>query len=78
MVTNESSDVLSFKVSPDGKNIAFIRLEDKSKGKQEMLNRGFDAEIYEEEYQQRNLYVMNLKIKTIKQITTASSVFEFE
>ncbi len=78
LITNEASDILAFKVSPDGKNIAFVRLEDKSKGKQEMLNRGFDAEIYEEEYQHRNLYLMNLNEKSVKQITTASSVFEFE
>lgn len=78
LVTNETSDVLAFKVSPDGNYIAFVRLEDKSKGKQEMINRGFDAEIYEEEYQQRNLYVMNLDEKSVRQITTASSVFEFE
>lgn len=78
LVTNETSDVLAFKVSPDGNYIALVRLEDKSKGKQEMINRGFDAEIYEEEYQQRNLYVMNLDDKSVRQITTASSVFEFE
>uniref|UniRef100_A0A7V2ZLS8 S9 family peptidase n=1 Tax=Ignavibacterium album TaxID=591197 RepID=A0A7V2ZLS8_9BACT len=78
LVTNETTDVIAFKVSPDGQKIAFVRLEDKSKGKQEMLNRGFDAEIYEEEFQQRNLYLMNLEDKSIKQITTASSVFEFE
>ncbi|MGQ9848126.1 MAG: prolyl oligopeptidase family serine peptidase, partial [Bacteroidales bacterium] len=78
LLTNEPSDVLAFKVSPDGKNIAFVRLEEKSKGKQQMLNKGFDAEIYEEEYQHRNLYVMNVNDKTVKQVTTASSVFEFE
>jgi dipeptidyl aminopeptidase/acylaminoacyl peptidase len=78
LVTNEISDVLAFKISPDGKNIAFIRLEEKSKGKQQMLSKGFDAEIYEEEFQHRNLYLMNLKDKTVKQLTTASSVFEFE
>jgi len=78
LVTKESSDVLAFKVSPDGQKIAFVRLEEKSKLKQEMLNRGFDAEIYEEEFQQRNLYLMNLNDKAVKQLTTASSVFEFE
>ncbi|AFH48321.1 Dipeptidyl aminopeptidase/acylaminoacyl-peptidase [Ignavibacterium album JCM 16511] len=78
LVTNEQTDVLAFKVSPDGQKIAFIRLEDKSKGKQEMLNRGFDAEIYEEEFQHRNLYVMDLSDKSVKQVTTAASVFEFE
>lgn len=78
LLTNEPSDVLAFKVSPDGNNIAFVRLEDKSKGKQQMLSKGFDAEIYEEEYQHRNLYVMNVNDKTVKQVTTASSVFEFE
>jgi dipeptidyl aminopeptidase/acylaminoacyl peptidase len=78
LVTNEISDVLAFKISPDGKNIAFVRLEEKSKGKQQMLSKGFDAEIYEEEFQHRNLYLMNLNDKTVKQLTTASSVFEFE
>ncbi|WP_337871734.1 S9 family peptidase [Ignavibacterium sp.] len=78
LLTNEPSDVLAFKVSPDGNNIAFVRLEEKSKGKQQMLSKGFDAEIYEEEYQQRNLYVMNVNDNAVKQVTTASSVFEFE
>lgn len=78
LLTNEPSDVLAFKVSPDGNNIAFVRLEDKSKGKQQMLSRGFDAEIYEEEYQHRTLYVLNVNDKTVKKVTTASSVFEFE
>ncbi|MEJ5263111.1 MAG: S9 family peptidase [Ignavibacterium sp.] len=78
LLTNEPSDVLAFKVSPDGNNIAFVRLEDKSKGKQQMLSKGFDAEIYEEEYQHRNLYVMNVNDKIVRQVTTASSVFEFE
>lgn len=78
IVTNENSAVLAYKISPDGEKIAFIRLEDLSKGKQEMTKRGFDAEIYEEEFQHRNLYVMNLKDKTVKQVTTVSSVFEFE
>lgn len=78
LVTNEQTDILSFKISPDGLKVAFIKLEDKSKGKQEMLNRGFDAEIFEEEFQQRILYVMNIKDKSVKQVTIASSVFEFE
>lgn len=78
LVTNEPSGVLAFKVSPDGQKIAFVRLEDQSKLKQEMLKRGFDAEIYEEEYQNRNLYILNLDNKSIKQLTTASSVFDFQ
>ena len=78
LVTNEMYDVLAFKISPDGKNIAFVRLEEKSKGKQQMLSKGFDAEIYEEEFQHRTLYLMNLEDKTVKQLTTASSIFEFE
>ena len=77
-VFDENSNILSYQLSPDGNKIAFVRLEDISVKKSELLSKGFDAEIYEEEYQNRNLYVYDLRSKTIKQITSSVSIFEFD
>lgn len=77
-VFSVDANILAYQLSPDGNKIAFIRLEDISVKKSELLSKGFDAEIYEEEYQNRNLYIYNFKDNSIKQITSSVSVFEFE
>jgi dipeptidyl aminopeptidase/acylaminoacyl peptidase len=77
-VFEENSNILSYQLSPDGKKIAFVRLDDLSVKKSELLSKGFDAEIYEEEYQNRNLYLYDFDSKKIIQITSAVSVFEFD
>lgn len=77
-VFSENANILSYQVSPDGNRIAFIRLDDMSAKKSELLSKGFDAEIYEEEYQNRNLYIFDIKTNKIKQVTSAVSVFEFD
>lgn len=77
-LVSEKSDVLSFLISPDGNKVAYIRLDDINPKKSELLSKGFDAEIYEEEYQHRNLYLYDINKKESKQITSAVSVFEFD
>lgn len=77
-VFDENSNILAYQISPDGNKIAYIRLEDISVKKAELLEKGFDAEIYEEEYQDRNLYVYDIKSKQIKKVTSTVSIFEFD
>ncbi len=77
-IFSENANILSYQISPDGNKIAFVRLDDVSSIKSELLSKGFDAEIYEEEYQSRNLYVYDINSKNIKQVTSAVSVFEFD
>lgn len=77
-VFSENANILSYQISPDGNKIAFVRLDDLNVKKSELLSKGFDAEIYEEEYQNRNLYVFDFKTNKTKQITSSISVFEFD
>lgn len=70
-------NIISYSLSPDGNKIAFVRNDDVNPKKSELLSKGFDAEIYEEEYQNRTLYLYDINSKTIKQITKSVSVFEF-
>ncbi len=77
-VFSDNANILSYQISPDGRKIAFVRLDDISSKKTELLSKGFDAEIYEEEYQNRNLYIYNINENKIKQVTSAISVFEFD
>jgi dipeptidyl aminopeptidase/acylaminoacyl peptidase len=77
-VFSENANILSYQISPDGNQIAFVRLDDMNVKKSDLLAKGFDAEIYEEEYQNRNLYIFDVKTNIIKQITSAVSVFEFD
>lgn len=72
------ANILAYQLSPDGSKVAFIRLDDLPKKKTELLEKGFDAEIYEEEYQNRILYIYDFKTNSISQITSSNSVFEFE
>ncbi len=77
-VFSDNANILSYQISPDGNQIAFIRLDDMNVKKADLLAKGFDAEIYEEEYQNRNFYIFDIKTNKIRQVTSAVSVFEFD
>lgn len=77
-VFSVNANILSFQLSPDEKKMAFIRLEDVPQIKNTLLEKGFDAEIYEEEYLDRNLYIYDLIENKIRQLTFNVSVFEFD
>lgn len=77
-VFSDNANILSYQISPDGNQIAFIRLDDMNVKKSDLLAKGFDAEIYEEEYQNRNFYIFDIKTNKIRQVTSAVSVFEFD
>lgn len=69
--------VMDYKLSNDGKKIAFVSTDSQPAKKKELTDKGFDAEIYEEEFLDRNLYVFDVSKKETKKLTSSISVFEF-
>lgn len=79
-LTNSLSSVLQYEITSDGNQLAFVATSLESEEKKEFIEKGFDAEIYEEEYLDRNLYLLHLKSQMMasRQITSDVSVFDFQ
>ena len=79
-LTNSLTSVLQYQVSIDGNQLAFVATSIESDKKKKLVEKGFDVEIYEEEYLDRNLYLLHLKSQRMapKQITSGVSVFDFQ
>ncbi len=79
-ITNSVNSVLQYQISKDGNQLAFVSTSVVSEEKQNLLESGFDAEIYEEEYLDRNLYLLNLKSQSMdtRQLTENVSVYDFQ
>jgi dipeptidyl aminopeptidase/acylaminoacyl peptidase len=69
--------VLDYQLSKDGQKIAYISTDSQPARKKELLEKGFDAEIYEEEYVDRNLYLYDIKNKSTQKLTSSVSVWEY-
>lgn len=57
--------------------IAFVSASPQNETKTGLLKKGFDAEIFEEEYLDLNLYLYNLKTNQVSQVTSGVTVFNF-
>ncbi|MGB5893896.1 MAG: hypothetical protein WBG58_06940, partial [Ignavibacteriaceae bacterium] len=79
-LTNSLSSVLRYEITSDGNQLAFVATSLESEEKKEFIEKGFDAEIYEEEYFDRNLYLLHLKSQMMapRQITSDLSMFDFQ
>jgi len=80
-LTNSLSSVLQYGISSDGNQLAFVATSLESDKKKKLVEKGFDAEIYEEEYHDRNLYWIHLKSQMMaapRQLTFDVSVFDFQ
>ncbi len=79
-ITNSVHSVLQYQFSKDGNQLAFVSTSVVSEEKQNLLESGFDAEIYEEEYLDRNLYLLDLESQGIdpRQLTENVSVYDFQ
>ena len=79
-LTSLETSVIKYEFSKNGYDLAYIALAPKASLKVELLDKGFDAEIYEEEYRDRNLYVLHLKTGSTdpRQLTEGVSVFDFK
>lgn len=76
-IIEAENGVMDYQLSHDGQKIAYISTESQPSRKVELLEKGFDAEIYEEEYVDRNLYLYDIKSKEIKKLTSSLSVWEY-
>jgi dipeptidyl aminopeptidase/acylaminoacyl peptidase len=79
-LTNSVHSVLQYQFSKDGNQLAFVSTSAVSEEKQNLLENGFDVEIYEEEYLDRNLYLINLESRNMvpHQLTQNVSVYDFQ
>ena len=79
-ITNSDHAVLQYQISKDGNQLAYVSTSEVSEEKQKLLESGFDAEIYEEEYLDRNLYLINLESRSMEpwQLTGNVSVYDFQ
>lgn len=80
VLTNASSSVIKYQISKDGSFLAYTAKSLISDEKITLLNAGFDAEIFEEESLDRNLYVLNFDSQstTARQLTSGITVFDFK
>ena len=79
-LTNTLSSVLQYELNSNGYDLAYVCEEQEDTRKIDLLEQGFDAEIYEEEYRDRTLYLINLKSASAapRNLTTGVSVFDFK
>jgi Tol biopolymer transport system component len=79
-LTNTLTSVLKYELNSNGFDLAYVCEEQKDEKKIELLERGFDAEIYEEEYRDRTLYLINLQSASMtpQKLTTDVTVFDFK
>ncbi len=76
-IIEAENGVMDYQLSKDGQKIAYISTDSQPARKKELLEKGFDAEIYEEEYVDRNLYLYDIKSKETKKLTSSLSVWEY-
>jgi len=77
-VTSFKNSVTQFEISSDGKKLAFVSDEGQPPLKKNLLEDGFDAEIFEEEYFDKNLYIQDFDSGEPKQLTSGVTIFDFQ
>ncbi len=76
-LTSWDQSISQFQLSPDGKILAFVSTDGQVQRKKDLLARGFDAEIYEEEWLHLNLYLQDINSKEPRKLTSSITVFDF-
>lgn len=77
VLTTAPRGINNYQICPTGTKIFFVSNETKDERKNELKKKGFDAEIYEEDFDHLTLYYQDLNSKEIKKITDDVTVFEF-
>jgi dipeptidyl aminopeptidase/acylaminoacyl peptidase len=77
VLIDTENGVIDYQLSKDGQKIAYISTDSQPVRKKELLEKGFDAEIYEEEYVDRNLYLYDIKNISTQKLTSSVSVWEY-
>lgn len=78
MLLRIRKDILQFDLSPDRGTLAFVASDPPTAEKQALRNRGYRAEVYEEDQPDRELYTYTLNTRIMRRHTPGLSVFDFE
>lgn len=79
-VLSYENGISSFTLSPDGKRVAFIATEPEDKDKKKMRDKGFNQEVFEEEWKNARVFVARLEqdTKDLKPLPIEGHVSEVE
>ncbi len=76
-ITEHSSSIYSYEFI-DKNNLAIVSLSPEEEISNKLKRKGWDIEVYEEDYRHRNLYKYNLETNETTQLTSGYTVFDFE
>lgn len=76
-VLEAKASIQEYDWNPQGQTIAYVMEESIEGPGSDLKKMGFDAEIFEEDWAQKNLYLYNLETGDHKQLTRDRSVFSF-
>lgn len=77
-LTDISVSFSQYQFTPDGKSLLYVSETDRFPELKELKKKGFDAEFYEETYDDVTLFVYNISNKESRKLTNNISVFDFE
>jgi len=72
-----TENIIQFKFHPDGKRIFYTAQNPVPEKLKNLIRKGFNQIIYEEDWQHINLYSYNLETKKTEQVTSDCTVFDF-
>lgn len=75
-ITEHTSSVMSYAFIDD-QNLAIVALSEQDPLRDVLRNKGYQIEVYEEEWVHRNLYVYNTDTHEVRQVTDGMTVFDF-
>ncbi len=75
-LTNHPGGVISYEFIDDNQ-IAFVSPGQQDPTRNQLRSKGFQIEVFEEEWVHRNLYIHNIAERTTRQVTDGVTVFDF-
>ncbi|MCB2206140.1 S9 family peptidase [bacterium] len=77
-LTESATSVLAYTLRPDGNAIAYIATEAENSARGKWLRMGFNAEVYEENSPDRNIYIRSLEDGSVKKMTDGVSAYSID
>ncbi len=77
-ILSAGKSISSYQFSNDETYIAYVSTSERDNRKEKLVSKGFDAEVFEEEYSDLNLYLYDVEKKESRQLTEGVSVFGFQ
>ena len=73
-ITNSNSSIESYSWNPDGSSIAYIAT-DEDTGRNKLIEKGFNAEVYEEDIPHKTLYIYHIDTKSTTKLSNGITVY---